>query len=80
MRCNVLALGALLLLGFCCLWTDADIDDPYRILGIGKKASLPEIRKAYKRLAKEWYVAVNSADDRAYFCARIVPLCLFIVW
>lgn len=54
MRPNVLALGALLLLGCCCLWAAADIGDPYRILGIGKKATLPEIRKAYKRLAKEW--------------------------
>lgn len=33
----------------------ADIlGDPYKILGISKHATVPAIRKAYKRLAKEW--------------------------
>lgn len=32
----------------------ADISDPYKILDIGNKATLPDIRKAYKKLAKEW--------------------------
>lgn len=32
----------------------ADIGDPYKILNIGRKATLQEIRRAYKQLAKEW--------------------------
>lgn len=28
--------------------------NPYKILGVEKKASLSEIKKAYKQLAKEW--------------------------
>lgn len=28
--------------------------DPYKVLGVTKRASLPEIKKVYKRLAKEW--------------------------
>lgn len=30
------------------------LENPYKILGIDKKASLTEIKKAYKQLAKEW--------------------------
>lgn len=29
-------------------------DDPYGILGIERKATLTEVKKAYKQLAKEW--------------------------
>lgn len=28
--------------------------DPYKVLGVTKSASQPEIKKVYKRLAKEW--------------------------
>lgn len=28
--------------------------DPYKILGVTTSASLAEIKKVYKRLAKEW--------------------------
>lgn len=31
-----------------------NIDDPYKILGINRRASLQDIRRAYKQLAKEW--------------------------
>jgi DnaJ family protein C protein 16 len=34
----------------------SSLENPYKILGIEKKASLQEIKKAYKQLAKEWYV------------------------
>lgn len=60
MRRPPLAAAAVLLLVYS--WALADTaeaaaeHDPYRILGIGRKATQPEIRKAYKRLAKEWYV------------------------
>lgn len=30
------------------------LDNPYKILGVDKKSSLTEIKKAYKQLAKEW--------------------------
>ena len=29
--------------------------DPYKILGVTRSASQAEIKKVYKRLAKEWY-------------------------
>lgn len=32
------------------------LGDPYKILGIPNSATIPEIRKSYKQLAKEWYV------------------------
>lgn len=32
----------------------ASIGNPYDILGIDKKSSLADIKKAYKQLAKEW--------------------------
>ncbi|KAJ1527591.1 hypothetical protein ONE63_007554 [Megalurothrips usitatus] len=33
--------------------------DPYRVLGIPKSSTIPEIRKAYKNLAKEWHPDKN---------------------
>lgn len=30
------------------------IGNPYKILGVEKKATLAEVKKAYKQLAKEW--------------------------
>lgn len=30
------------------------LGDPYKILGVDRKASTQEIRRAYKQLAKEW--------------------------
>lgn len=30
------------------------LDNPYKLLGVDKKASLQDIKKAYKQLAKEW--------------------------
>ncbi len=37
--------------------------EPYRILGVGKSASTQEIRKQYKRLAKEWHPDKNKAPE-----------------
>ncbi|CAG9783439.1 unnamed protein product [Diatraea saccharalis] len=36
------------------------IGDPYKILGIHRRATLPEIRKAYRQLAKEWHPDKNE--------------------
>lgn len=33
-----------------------ELGNPYKILGVSKKASIQEIRKVYKKLAKEWFV------------------------
>ncbi|XP_023950560.2 dnaJ homolog subfamily C member 16 [Bicyclus anynana] len=36
------------------------IGDPYKILGVHRRAALPEIRKAYRQLAKEWHPDKNE--------------------
>ncbi|KAL1137626.1 hypothetical protein AAG570_009322 [Ranatra chinensis] len=43
------------------------LEDPYKVLGIHKSATVPEIRKAYKQLAKEWHPDKNddpTAEDK----------------
>ena len=30
------------------------LDDPYKILGVYKSATVPEIKRSYKQLTKEW--------------------------
>ena len=37
--------------------------DPYRTLGVGRRASTQEIRKEYKRLAKEWHPDKNKSPE-----------------
>lgn len=45
---------------FCFVLREAScLDNPYKILGVDKKSSLAEIKKAYKQLAKEWLVEEN---------------------
>lgn len=46
-------------LWICALCLDSglaepQLGDPYRILGVGRKASLQEIRQAYLKLVKKW--------------------------
>ncbi|KAG5889837.1 hypothetical protein JTB14_023162 [Gonioctena quinquepunctata] len=41
---------------FCLLWgVFAELGNPYKILGVHKRASQQEIRRAYKQLVKEWH-------------------------
>lgn len=47
--------------GMLYLWTM--MEDPYRILGVGRQASAWEIRRAYYRLAKRWHPDVNQSPD-----------------
>lgn len=36
------------------VFADIQLGDPYRILGVERKASAQEIRQAYKKLVKKW--------------------------
>jgi preprotein translocase subunit Sec63 len=47
----VILVPFLILLFFNGIWA---MRNPYEILGVAKHASLGDIRKAYKQLAKEW--------------------------
>src|SRR5579885_1527506 len=40
-------------------------DDFYQTLGVNRKASADEIRKAYKRLARKYHPDVNPGDKSA---------------
>ncbi|XP_041977353.1 dnaJ homolog subfamily C member 16 [Aricia agestis] len=50
----------LLLLALIPIVIAQKIGDPYKILGIHRKATLVEIRKAYRQLAKEWHPDKNE--------------------
>lgn len=44
------------------IFAEVQLGDPYRILGVERKASSQEIRQAYKKLVKKWYVCqINIA-------------------
>lgn len=62
MKCIVYHVLLLSLLTLC-----NGLGDPYKILGIPRSATVTEIRKAYKQLAKEWHPDKNndpSAEDK----------------
>lgn len=42
-----------------------EIDQARSVLGLGEKADLAEIKKAYRRLTKEWHPDKKSKQDQA---------------
>ncbi|MPC13941.1 DnaJ subfamily C member 16 [Portunus trituberculatus] len=55
--------GVCFVLLILCVCISARIRDPYSILGIHRKADTQEIKKSYKKLAKEWHPDKNPSPD-----------------
>src|ERR671927_430023 len=43
----------------------ASVKDPYKVLGVDKKASQDEIKKAYRKLARQYHPDRNPGDKNA---------------
>lgn len=46
----------------------------YDILGVSSKAELPEIKRAYRRLARQYHPDVNPADDAVSMFQRLTDI------
>ncbi|VDK88926.1 unnamed protein product [Litomosoides sigmodontis] len=54
-----------LMLSFCYVdqVVSTEIEDPYQVLGISRKATIKEIKNAYKALVKEWHPDKNEKPN-----------------
>ncbi|KIH54995.1 DnaJ domain protein [Ancylostoma duodenale] len=55
-----LTLWALLIV---CIFASDYPRDPYATLGVSKRATIKEIKRAYKQLAKEWHPDKNTSPE-----------------
>lgn len=65
MTCSVVSKLLMICLLCCCLIVMAFDKDPYKVLGVRKSATQPEIKSAYRQKAKETHPDKNPNDQEA---------------
>ncbi|KAK6617912.1 hypothetical protein RUM43_014141 [Polyplax serrata] len=50
------------------------LDDPYKILGVKKSSTVQELRRAYKKLAKEWWAMHPDKNDDPKAASKFVEI------